>query len=360
MIEVNDTTKVRLSSNWRETLSKVCAHHKRVLLLASAGGQDRGYLAAAQRALAGVESEVLPHAPINPSIESLVDLFGKEDFQPFSAVVAIGGGSVIDAAKAIVVARGSSSQSDFEKRLRSGSAEPVGGDLQIVAIPTTAGTGSEVTPFATIWDTDNARKISISGNSLRPTSAILDSSLLRSLRGSKLLYPALDAVSHAIESLWSKRANSATRLNSATSLAFLSSSIATCMTETPHFEQLALGSLYGGLAISESRTAIAHSISYPLTLQFGVPHGLACSFTLNAIHELIFDRLGPYCEEIVWIEKTLNELKQFNLGERMCSYASLSDALSLADQMMTPGRGDNCLVTFEKDDVAAVVSRGYR
>jgi len=180
-----------------------------------------------------------------------------------------------------------------------------------------------------------------------------------SLEGDSLLFPALDAVSPAIESLWSKDATHQSRLNATTALSLLALAIGTCITQNPDFERLSLGSLYAGLAIAQSRTAIAHSMSYPLTLWYGVPHGLACSFTLSAVHEHLTDRLGTYCEEIDLIARTLEEVQLLNLGERMSSYISLSEARNHVLEMVTPGRGDNCVHTFGPDEILNIVTQGY-
>lgn len=359
MIGHNAATDVRLSSDWATTLSDVCSGYERVLILVSTGGLERGTLKVAKRALTDKETRVLPPAPVNPSVKSLVDLYGYTDFRDFNAVVAVGGGSVIDSAKAITLARNCTSAADFETRLTSGSLFSDLCDFDVVAVPTTAGTGSEVTPFATIWDTRSMRKYSISGECLQPRYAVLDASLLRSLKGDSLLFPALDAVSHAIESLWSKNATHQSRLHAVTALGFLSQSIGSCVTQNPNFEQLLMGSLYAGLAIAQSRTAIAHSMSYPLTLRYGVPHGLACSFTLQAIHDILYEHLSAYSEGIDWIERTLKELRELNLGVRTRSYLSFTDARNLVDEMVTPGRGDNCLLAFGHEDFENVLAQAF-
>lgn len=353
------TTGVRISNCWARSLSEVCSGYERVLILVSTGGRERGTLEIASRALVDMETTVLPPAPANPSVEKLVHLYGDMNLRDFTAVVAIGGGSVIDTAKTMALARSCASAADFEERLKNESLPSDVCDFDVVAVPTTAGTGSEVTPFATVWDTNDKRKLSISGDFLRPKFAVLDPSLLVSLKGDALLFPALDAVSHAIESLWSKNATYQSRLHAATALGLLSQSIGTCVTRSPDFRRLSLGSLYAGLAIALSRTAIAHSISYPLTLRYGVPHGLACSFTLSAIHDHISGHMGPYCEESDLIERTLEQVRLLNLGQRISTYLSLSEAQNYVHEMVTPGRGDNCVLPFESDEILKILASGY-
>ena len=124
-------------------------------------------------------------------------------------LIALGGGSVIDSAKVLAAEHG-----DFDRVLRilsgdigadgDGAARPA---LPIVAIPTTAGTGSEVTHWATVWDPHNARKLSLSRPDLYPETVIVDPRLMVSLPMQPTLSSGLDALSHALESIWNIHAN---------------------------------------------------------------------------------------------------------------------------------------------------------
>lgn len=160
--------------------------------------------------------------------------------------------------------------------------------LPLIAIPTTAGTGAEVTPFATIWDHENNRKLSLTGKDLFPETALIFPILSLSAPSRVLLAAALDAVSHAMDAIWNRKASEFSNANATKALNILSTTLLECDFTDLNFdeiENLSLGSLYAGLAISECRTSLSHSISYPLTSTFGLPHGIACAFTLPAIAE---------------------------------------------------------------------------
>lgn len=358
-MESSDSTEIHVAGRWEEVLERVGSRYSSVLLLTSEGARNRGTLDLALQAIGCANVKTLSPAPITPSVSELVQKYGGLDFSGFQAVVALGGGSVIDSAKAVVLASQSQSREDFEMSLRAGAVLVGKGPLDIIAIPTTAGAGSEVTPFATIWDTENFKKKSISGACLRPRHAILDPTLLSSLHGQSLLFPALDATSHAVESLWSRGKSNQSQLEAVTGLALLMRALPSCTTATPDFAALSLGSLHSGLAISESRTAIAHSISYPLTLHYGVPHGLACSFTLGSIHRLLEKRLGTYCPEINWITSVTTLLEHFNLPMLIGEYVTLAQALELSNAMFTPGRGDNFIMQVDSDVIEIILYDAY-
>ena len=104
-------------------------------------------------------------------------------------------------------------------------------------------------------------------------------------------------------------------------------------------------SMLAGLAISQTRTAMAHSISYPLTIHFGVPHGLACSFTLPAILRKYLLKLEQGGQEFLLLQDVLTFLERLELKKKITSYASYEQIITLEDEMYTEGRADNFTVT---------------
>jgi hypothetical protein len=158
----------------------------------------------------------------------------------------------------------------------------------LIAVPTTAGTGSEVTPWATIWDRAAGRKHSLHLPETWPESAIVDPDLMLTLPKSVTVQSALDALSHALESIWNVNANP---LSDAYAVAAAREVMATLpqllgnLSDRALRARMALAALKAGLAFSNTKTALAHSISYEMTLRFGLPHGIACSFTLPMVLE---------------------------------------------------------------------------
>jgi len=200
------------------------------------------------------------------------------------AIVAVGGGSVMDAAKVLAAADG-----DFDRvkrHLQTGSGGEELGHTPIVAIPTTAGTGSEVTSWATVWDTESMTKYSLSRETLYPETALVDPLLTLGLPRAVTVSTGLDALSHALESIWNVNANPVSSNLAETAarevletLPQLADDLGSEALRT----RLARASLFAGLAFSNTRTALAHALSYHLTLHHGVPHGIACSFSLPMV-----------------------------------------------------------------------------
>ena len=237
-------------------------------------------------ALAAVEDRIEP----NPDVSYLAPMYQRfwRDHAGCEALVAVGGGSAIDTAKALMVGTESGRFDELIALLATGAAFTPHRVKALIAVPTTAGTGSEVTPWATLWDRAAGRKHSLHLPETWPESAIIDPDLMLTLPKSVTVQSALDALSHALESIWNVNANplsdtyavAAAREVMATLPALLAN-----LSDRTLRARMALAALKAGLAFSNTKTALAHSISYEMTLRFGVPHGIACSFTLPMVLE---------------------------------------------------------------------------
>lgn len=199
-------------------------------------------------------------------------------------IVALGGGSVIDSAKVFAAAGGDFARVRTFLETKQG-AEALGA-TPIVAVPTTAGTGSEVTCWGTVWDEANGKKYSLARPNLYPSHAVIDPRLMLGKPHRLTVSTGLDALSHALESLWNVSTNPVTANHAvlaATEIMEVLPLLARNLSDLGLRERMAQASLFAGLAFSNTKTAIAHSLSYPITLRHGVQHGIACSFTLPAI-----------------------------------------------------------------------------
>ena len=159
----------------------------------------------------------------------------------------------------------------------------------MIAIPTTAGTGSEVTPWATIWDQAAGRKHSLHQHCTWPEAAIIDAELMLSLPAAATLASGLDALSHALESIWNVNRNPvsmALAMQAARRAMAVLPALMQNLQSLPLRSEMAHAALLAGLAFSNTKTALAHSLSYDISLQHGVPHGIACSFSLPQVLEL--------------------------------------------------------------------------
>lgn len=213
------------------------------------------------------------------------------------AVVAIGGGSVMDAAK--VVAAGGDDFARVRAVLEAGRGADRLRGLPIIAVPTTAGTGSEVTCWATVWDNDAKKKYSLSSEALYPECALVDPLLTLDAPRSVTVSSGLDALSHALESIWNVNANPvSTALAEAAAREVLASlpRLVANLRDAELRTRLSRAALTAGLAFSNTRTALAHSLSYHLTLHHGTPHGIACSFSLPMVMRGAAG-VDPACDE---------------------------------------------------------------
>ncbi len=203
---------------------------------------------------------------------------------PPEVIVALGGGSVIDTAKVLASCGG-----DFERVktfLISKTGEDSLSQIPIIAVPTTAGTGSEVTCWGTVWDSGSQRKYSLARTTLYPAHAVIDPSLMLGKSRDLTISTGLDALSHALESLWNINANpvsAAFAVSAAAEILDVLPRLANELRSLPLRTRMAKASLMSGMAFSNTKTAIAHSISYPITMRHNVVHGIACSFTLPII-----------------------------------------------------------------------------
>lgn len=187
-------------------------------------------------------------------------------------IVAIGGGSVIDAAKSIawVAATGVAEEAFF-----NGVAEtdPV---LPLAAIPLTCGTGSEVTQYSIITDHTAKTKKNVSSAAFFPRVALLDAHYLTSLPKEVLCDTALDALSHAIEGIYSLRADALSHALGETAIRALMPALKRMAKgETADLAQLQYGAMVAGMVIAQAGTGLVHAMGYPLTYYKGMPHGRA-------------------------------------------------------------------------------------
>ncbi|HVE89694.1 MAG TPA: iron-containing alcohol dehydrogenase PsrA [Burkholderiaceae bacterium] len=241
----------------------------------------RGLLGARLRA---VEDQIEP----NPDVRFLTAMYERfwREHGSVDALVAVGGGSAIDSAKALMVGTASGTFQELINLLATGGTFVPHRAKPLIAVPTTAGTGSEVTPWATIWDRTANKKHSLHLPQTWPEAAIVDPNLMLTLPASVTLQSGLDALSHALESIWNINANPISDNFAVAAAREVLAALPALMKDLPNpglRARMALAALNAGLAFSNTKTALAHSISYEMTLRFGLPHGIACSFTLPMV-----------------------------------------------------------------------------
>lgn len=274
-------------------------------------------------------------------------------------VVGFGGGSAMDAAKVIrALLSLPVTRRNVRDVIEGPSAPSKQGLIPLMLLPTTAGTGGEVTPFATVWDKKRLQKLSLEQIGIWPKCTFVDAELTYTVSQQNTVTTFLDSINQAFESIWNKNAN-------VVSTAFATKSIILGLDAASRVledkldpqtrELLSEASLLSGLAISQTRTGLCHAISYPLTLTFDVPHGLACAFTMLEVLKLNlrsddgrFTELSQQLygsDSIHQLQSDVeNLLDSFSVRERVRSYIpSIDSLLALQGEMSTPGRVENNL-----------------
>lgn len=212
-------------------------------------------------------------------------------------IVALGGGSVINSAKVFAAASG-----DFEKVktfLETQKEAERLSAIPIIAVPTTAGTGSEVTCWGTVWDEVNGKKYSLARPALYPSHAVIDPRLMLGKPPLLTISTGLDALSHSLESLWNVNGNPVSANHAVFAARNILNVLPKLAVDLGNIElrsRMAMAALFAGLAFSNTKTAIAHSLSYPITLRHGVQHGIACSFSLPMVLRSV-QGAGGLCED---------------------------------------------------------------
>lgn len=201
-----------------------------------------------------------------------------------TVIVALGGGSVMDTAKVLASSR--NGFAPIQNFLETGQGGAELASIPIIAVPTTAGTGSEVTHWATVWDVTAQKKYSLARPCLYPEHAVIDPELTLGLPRELTISTGLDAISHALESLWNRNSNPVSANHAvfaATEMMAVLPRLADDLGNLELRARAARACLFSGLAFSNTKTALAHSVSYPITLKYNVVHGLACSFSLPMV-----------------------------------------------------------------------------
>jgi alcohol dehydrogenase len=344
--------------------------HRPALLVTSHGFTRRGLTGQIRKLLAQAPVNVLDDVQPNPDLAAIEQACASLASEPIDVIVALGGGSAIDTAKALSFALPARDPGLLRAHFEAGAALPDVAPLPVIAIPTTAGTGSEVTPFAAIWDRQRAKKYSLARPRLHPRVALLDPELALSLPDDVTTASGLDALSQAFEAIWNRNATPVTTLYARQAIGLIFRNLPRVLLEPQRLELRAAmleASLLAGLAISQTRTALAHSISYPITARYGVPHGLACSFTLPTL--LDFNAVsddGRLAATAAWLElpsvealrdRVLDLLLALGADRMLREYlGEPEDVLGLAPAMLMPGRADNNMRAASEYDVVELLA----
>lgn len=240
---------------------------------------------------AGVTATLFCEVDSDPCVQTITAGAARARECGADAIIALGGGSPLDAGKAIgLMALQDGTIVDYEKSslLRPG--------LPVIAISTTAGTGSEVTKFVVITDTERKIKMLINSPFLIPQVAILDPRLTLSIPPTFTAGPGMDALTHAIEAFQSSLATPTTDIFALSAIRLIGGNLVKATLNGDNVSArtaMLLGQLHAGLAFGNASVALVHAMSRPLGAHFGIPHGQANAILLPWVME--YNR--PACPE---------------------------------------------------------------
>ncbi len=352
MIQYDNPVKIEFGAGSLKFLPRFLKGRK-ALLVTSSGFVNRGlvkHLLNTNPSIINIISNIQP----NPTLKQVLMFREQLNYDEFEVIIALGGGSVIDIAKAFSVFN-ETKQIDIKKVILEGFEGLEFQTKPIIAIPTTAGTGSEVTSWGTIWDDVNKKKYSIAHSNLYCESAILDSELHVTIPKELTIQTGLDALSHSLEAIWNKNANPISELYAVSAAKMILENLPKLIKDLTNIElreKMLLASYKSGLAFSNTQTAIAHAMSYYMTLYKGIPHGIAASITLPAIFEAallkdgvknslysIFPESANPVQELIALYKELNislDLESYKITDEILKEieASLESTTRIANSIV--------------------------
>jgi len=278
-----------------EALQDLGLKGKAMLVTGRRFARESGYLDRLGSLLTshGTDVVVFDEVEPNPSVET-VEKGGKlARDEGVGFVIGFGGGSAMDAAKgiAILAAQGGSLRDYYYP---AELKEPV---LSIIAVPTTCGTGSEVTKYAVF--SEGLRKNVVASDRIVPTAAILDPQVLRHLPAKILAHTAMDALAHALEAYFHVKADLLSETFSLRALKLILKNFKQAYDgEMTYRKRLFYASMLAGFAINLTGTVIPHGLGYYLTERFEIPHGLATSLFLSQFIKFMAERLPERVVEL--------------------------------------------------------------
>ncbi|MGM9537876.1 MAG: iron-containing alcohol dehydrogenase [Candidatus Onthomonas sp.] len=293
---------------------------------------------------AGLPADAFTETEGNPSVETVDRATARFKASGADCIVALGGGSPMDVAKAVgVLARYGGSITDYE-----GGGKVPGDIVPLIAVPTTAGTGSEVTAFSVITDHSRNYKLTVFSYKLLPAYAILDVDLITTVPAGTAAACGMDALIHALEAYISRDASPFSEAMSEKAMELIGRNIRRYVAnrgDVEAAEGMLVGSLFAGIAFSWARLGDVHAMSHPVSAYFNVPHGVANAILLPTIidYNVLADN-GKYLKIYNYIARrplTAEEFVPEQLGDEIRALnASLGIPKTLSQVGVTPDKFD--------------------
>ncbi len=275
-----------------EAIGGIAAEHgaDSVLIVTDRGVRNAGLVERPREILesSGIPVEVIDDTPPEPEVAHVERIFARAKGTGARMVVGIGGGSAMDVAKIVSVML----TNDVSLRQLLAGAGIGRRGLPTLMVPTTAGTGSEVTQNAIVLVPEEESKVGIVDAKLVPDAVILDPALTLGLPPAITASTGMDALTHAIECYSSKKANPFSDTYALRAISLISGAIRRAFRDGRDMDarhDMLLGAMYGGLCIATSGTTAVHALAYPLGGKYRIPHGLSNAILLPHVMEFNMD-----------------------------------------------------------------------
>ncbi len=284
-----------------EKLNLLGVEVKSALIITQPPMVDLGFVEqiVSQLAAKGISADTNTNILPEPTLENIEQVFEATVSKNYDVLIGIGGGSVLDTTKILSVLK--TNDASVEQLLGTDLVANAG--VPTILIPTTSGTGAEVTPNAIVTLPDQELKVGIVSKYLLPTLVILDPVLTVKLPKPITAATGMDAFTHSLESFISTKANPISDMFALESIRLISSSIVEAYQNGESIEareKMLVGSMYGGMALTSAGTAAVHALAYPLGGKYKIPHGVANSMLLPHVMkynmDAITDRLALVAE----------------------------------------------------------------
>ncbi len=264
----------------------------------------------------GISIEIVENVPSEPEIGQVEDIFSSIKNKTPDILIGIGGGSVMDVTKLISVMM--TNKESLEEIISTGIIKNKG--ITTMMIPTTAGTGSEVTKNSIVTNPEQQVKITLSHELLIPDYVIADPLMTVKLPPAITASTGMDALTHAIECYISKKANPFSDTFALRAVRLIARSIKKAYDNGKDIAarlDMSIGALYGGVCINSSGTAAVHALAYPLGGKYKVPHGVANAMLLPYVIEFNSDVIEDKLADI-YNEMGLPNQEKLNNREKSC------------------------------------------
>lgn len=352
---------------------------RKVICITDGGIKNAGIADGAVNSLKAAGVEVVEYCEITPDpadrlIEECAAAARSEEVD---GVVAVGGGSVMDAAKGVnVLLTNPPPISQYY-----GVNVPQRAGRALVLLPTTAGTGSEVTCISVVTDSRNNKKVGVIGANCMATLAIVDPALTVKMPPSLTAATGMDVLSHAAEALTSAEANPVSDILAEKAIALTARYLPTAVADGSDMDarmNMSLASMIAGIAFNDAKPHLGHAIAHTIGARFHIPHGIACALALPGAIEYVADAvpdrvkrigraMGLKIEDHLPVQEAAKEvanaIRALNAGLGIPAMKDLNIEESTLDSLAPDVLGDDCAVFVPKettpDTVAALLRALY-